>query len=499
MFVLFDDWVSSDVTELGPVSDSVRRVSVGALGVDAHHTMEGIAACVVDALRAIQPSGPYRLMGISVGLGALAYEVAVQLLGADEIVEFVGFTARTEPDWVERLAALAGPEESEAVDRAPRGTGQLARALRAYVVPPAPLVLHGFFEGSADSDPRPRAWWSDPSITLERRRLAELARGGLPERWATFGPTPASPAGAPRGTLSHASVPQSRSLVTIQRSLERTASVFCVPGAGATIADFVPFGSALGAAYSVHGFQYRGMTALPHYSVEATARAYLRELRLALPVGPVHLVGHSFGGWVAFEMALLLQASGRNVRSLTLIDSECPGGGGRVGRDYTRPEALMYLVGLQEQAAEVSLGVTLGDFEALRPDEQLRLLHQRMVRVGLIPARSSVDAVRGLVRSFETAVRTKYVPSTKFNGSAELVWVPGTGEGVANAELRLEQVALGWRRVIGQLELRRGQGNHVTMLRAPNVGCIAESLKARVSDGQVKAGLLASRQFDRAR
>src|SRR5688500_15881617 len=132
MFVLSDDWVSNDATELGLASDSVHRVLVGTLGVDAHHTLEGIAASVDDALRAIQPSGPARLMATSVGIGALAYEVAVQLLGSDEIVEFVGFTARAEPDWAERLAALSGAEASAAVDRAPRGAGELARALRAY-------------------------------------------------------------------------------------------------------------------------------------------------------------------------------------------------------------------------------------------------------------------------------------------------------------------------------------------------------------------------------
>jgi len=148
----------------------------------------------------------------------------------------------------------------------------------------------------------------------------------------------------------------------------------------------------------------------------------------------------------------------------------------------------MYLVSLQEQAAEVSLGGTLSDFEAQNPDEQLRLLHQRMVHVGLIPARSSVDAVRGLVRSFETAVRTRYVPHTKFAGSVELVWVPASGEGVANAELRLEQVVEGWTCFVERLELRRGQGNHVTMLRAPNVECIADSFKARLVDGHSHAG-----------
>ncbi|HST62436.1 MAG TPA: AMP-binding protein, partial [Longimicrobium sp.] len=53
------------------------------------HTVEGMAARLVRMIREVQPSGPYRLAGWSFG-GVLAYEVAAQLIGRDEVVEFVG-------------------------------------------------------------------------------------------------------------------------------------------------------------------------------------------------------------------------------------------------------------------------------------------------------------------------------------------------------------------------------------------------------------------------
>jgi amino acid adenylation domain-containing protein len=52
-------------------------------------TVEGMAARLVQMIREVQPSGPYRLAGWSFG-GVLAYEVAAQLIGGDEVVEFVG-------------------------------------------------------------------------------------------------------------------------------------------------------------------------------------------------------------------------------------------------------------------------------------------------------------------------------------------------------------------------------------------------------------------------
>ncbi|HET7463746.1 MAG TPA: amino acid adenylation domain-containing protein, partial [Longimicrobium sp.] len=52
-------------------------------------TVEAMATRLVRMIREVQPAGPYRVAGWSFG-GVLAYEVASQLIGEDEIVEFVG-------------------------------------------------------------------------------------------------------------------------------------------------------------------------------------------------------------------------------------------------------------------------------------------------------------------------------------------------------------------------------------------------------------------------
>ncbi|MEM4990087.1 amino acid adenylation domain-containing protein [Collimonas sp. H4R21] len=52
-------------------------------------TVQGMAVRAADLIRAVQPSGPYRLAGWSFG-GALAYEVAQQFLNAGQEVEFIG-------------------------------------------------------------------------------------------------------------------------------------------------------------------------------------------------------------------------------------------------------------------------------------------------------------------------------------------------------------------------------------------------------------------------
>lgn len=60
-------------------------------------------------------------------------------------------------------------------------------------------------------------------------------------------------------------------------------------------------------------------------SVESIAKAFVAELTNARPEGPCVLIGYSFGGIVAFEMAQQLRTAGYDVRSLVLVDSYSPG------------------------------------------------------------------------------------------------------------------------------------------------------------------------------
>jgi len=52
-------------------------------------TIEEMATRMVRMIRSVQPAGPYRVAGWSLG-GTIAYEIATQLVGAHEQVEFIG-------------------------------------------------------------------------------------------------------------------------------------------------------------------------------------------------------------------------------------------------------------------------------------------------------------------------------------------------------------------------------------------------------------------------
>jgi arthrofactin-type cyclic lipopeptide synthetase C len=261
-------------------------------------------------------------------------------------------------------------------------------------------------------------------------------------------------------------------LLRIQGGRAGHAPVFCVPGAGDSVTGFVSLGEALGRDWPLFGLQPRGLDgeAVPHSQVEAAARCYLHALEQECPKGPVHLVGHSFGGWVALEMALRLQAAGRDVASLTVIDSEAPGG---TGRAYTTTAALSRLIEAMQLAAGKSLGIDRGDFAVADEVAQRQSLHAGMVGVGLLPARASVDAMAGPARTYAAALRTEYRPAQRYRGVVRLVLAEDPALDAAGNQREQGGMVEGWKRQGSGLEVWYGGGNHFTLLKAPNVQGLA--------------------------
>ena len=74
-------------------------------------------------------------------------------------------------------------------------------------------------------------------------------------------------------------------------------------------------------AFQSHGLEKR---ALPDRTVEGAARRFLEIIRIVQPRGPYILLGHSFGGLVALEIARLLTEAGQRVEVVGLLDTYLP-------------------------------------------------------------------------------------------------------------------------------------------------------------------------------
>jgi acetoacetyl-CoA synthetase len=82
--------------------------------------------------------------------------------------------------------------------------------------------------------------------------------------------------------------------------------------------------AAMRSEVTVYGLRARGLNPgeEPQTSVEEMARTYIEVIREVQPEGPYHLISHSFGGLLAFEIARRLAEQGQEVGWLGVIDAE---------------------------------------------------------------------------------------------------------------------------------------------------------------------------------
>lgn len=100
--------------------------------------------------------------------------------------------------------------------------------------------------------------------------------------------------------------------------------LFCIHPGGGLSWSYIGLSRHLGADQPVYGLQDRGFdgTAPLAETIDAMASDYIEHIRRIQPNGPYHLLGWSFGGYVAHSMATQLEQQGESVALLALLDSD---------------------------------------------------------------------------------------------------------------------------------------------------------------------------------
>jgi thioesterase domain-containing protein len=116
-------------------------------------------------------------------------------------------------------------------------------------------------------------------------------------------------------------------IVTLKSSSGRSLPLFCLPGLGSDTVELWEVAQCLGDDRCVYGIQpsHIDRTGEPLISVESIASWHIESLRSRQSSGPYYLIGYSFGGMIAYEMARQLTHAREKVAMLALIDSCAPG------------------------------------------------------------------------------------------------------------------------------------------------------------------------------
>ncbi|MFC5327294.1 amino acid adenylation domain-containing protein, partial [Bradyrhizobium oligotrophicum] len=102
-----------------------------------------------------------------------------------------------------------------------------------------------------------------------------------------------------------------------------SAPLFCIHPGGGLSWGYSALIRHIDKRHPIYGLQARGfsdLTRMPR-SIEEMASDYFEQIRRVCPTGPYHLLGWSFGGYVAYEIAQLVAAQSGSVATLSLLDT----------------------------------------------------------------------------------------------------------------------------------------------------------------------------------
>jgi acetoacetyl-CoA synthetase len=240
--------------------------------------------------------------------------------------------------------------------------------------------------------------------------------------------------------------------------------VFLIPGMYGDVVELRALIGKLQAGRPLHGVRARGLAPgeSAHTTVEEMASDYVAHLRQLQPVGPYTLIGYSFGGLVAYEMACKLREANEEIELLGLIDTD-------VHEDCLRPmERLRFMTMRPLRYLRLIAGAPL----TFIPELLHRYGQTRSVR-NIFVRETDVDAVMSplLIRLAELNRRafTSYRPRP-FNGSMTVF------RATSRWPRYCDPLPVWKRLATGDVLVTNIPGSHRELIQEPSVSFIANAI-----------------------
>ncbi|HEX2207709.1 MAG TPA: amino acid adenylation domain-containing protein, partial [Longimicrobium sp.] len=258
--------------------------------------------------------------------------------------------------------------------------------------------------------------------------------------------------------------------------------LFCVHPADRGVMGYVNLVRHLGPDQPVYGLRDLGDDlARPVARIAAEHLAAVREVQ---PRGPYHLAGWSFGGYVAYEMAMQLQRAGEQVAFLGMLDTMST----ELVHSWPWVRDLDFIVGAANDVASLNrrpFTLPRESLEGLETDEQVRRALDALHAQGAASAEFGEAHLRELFHTLRDRVRSRrgYVVEP-FHGTLTLFRASEIKERMAAFFAPYgdeEKRTMGWCRHVRDIEVRPVPGAHITLASEPHVRVLAEQMTAALA------------------
>jgi len=243
----------------------------------------------------------------------------------------------------------------------------------------------------------------------------------------------------------------------------------------------------LGPEQPVYGLRDVGDLSRPLARIAAD---HVADLRAVQPHGPYYLLGWSFGGTVAQEMAVQLEAAGETVAFAGMLDTLVP----ELIDAWTSTE-LDNLLTMAQDVADITrrpLSIDRRALEGLDYDEQTRRVAEALREQGAAPPGYDAAALAAQAGELRDRIRSRlgHRPGP-FSGTLTLFRAEDVHPNFAAFMASLsdeERRTLGWsRHALGPVDVHPVPGMHVTLGSEPHVRVLAEQVRQALADARARA------------
>jgi len=258
--------------------------------------------------------------------------------------------------------------------------------------------------------------------------------------------------------------------------------LFFIHGVGGNVLNLKHVAQYLDPDQPVYGVQSKCLSGMPPDStIPQMARSYIKEIRQLQPKGPYLLAGHSFGGWVAYEIGCQLEADGQPAALVALFDTRV-----NERRKFVSDRTSLY-GRIKKHTRHVALGPDRADYLRVRAGGLLRAKAKALRKKARLFAfrlrlrlfyrgAESLPGYLDNVRQLNYLAAQRYAPRP-CNGSVTLFrCTERSPEDHPDYLMGWEKLAMGGVRVV------ETPGEHGSMIAEPNVRVLAQKLGACLTD-----------------